>query len=374
MSEGRPPSSSSSPASQEGGGPQGQSPQTNTTEGQWVKSSQDESDADSASSVVKVAWAEPLDATQGGERVAENGQQDQIFRQAMDEDTMPVTHEEQKLPTMENPVQQESPEDILTQEQQANTSIQTFYGTVVPYAEANIQSSQGGTITMLKGKEGTYIAKGEVVVRFDERDVQLELQQAMASKNSALQEVNQAESDFQTIQSNVERYQKLYEDGFVSKQEVDDLQNQLASAISALNSAKESVTQNDVEIEILQNTLKDFQVRAPISGLIDEKNYNLGEVYQGGDAIYHVIDVAQIYVDVEVPETYLRRIHEGMSVNVFFDAIGAQAFVGALETILPSGTAENRSFTAKVLVENQDFAIKPGMFARIEIPTNESNL
>ncbi len=248
---------------------------------------------------------------------------------------------------------------------------QTFYGTVVPYNEANIQSKQGGTITMLKAKEGEAIKKGEVLVRFDDSNVRLELERAESSKNSALQQVQQAESNFNTVQTNVERTQRLYDDGLVSKQELDSITNQLESARASLNSVKESVSQAETQISITKNTLKDFQVTASISGIIDAKNYNLGEVYQGGGVIYHVINIDQVYVEVEVPETYLSKIKEKMKVTVTFDALGEQKFSGLVEMILPSGTADNRNFTAKVLVPNSDHAIKSGMFARIELALGE---
>ena len=347
-----------------------------------VNAQEGKDEAAPAASVVNVAWAEPMENTQSGEQIPNRQQgrrrpagitDDGMMPQGRPQGRPPVAalQEEQETVAIEKPVLEETPEEILIQEQKS-TSGQVFYGTAVPYAEANVQSKQGGTITLLKGKEGDAVTRGAVIVRFDDRDTQLELQQAIASKNSALQQVNQAQSNFQTIQADLKRYQQLFKDGFVSKQQVDSLQNQLASATSTLNSAKESVTQKDVQVKMIENTLKDFLVKAPISGVIDLKNYNLSEVYQGGGVIYHLIDIEQVYVEVEIPETYLKKVHEGITVSVVFDAVGEQPFGGILETILPSGTADNRSFTAKVLVQNPELSIKPGMFARIEMSGDSS--
>lgn len=347
------PPSSSSPASQGQGLPQGTPTTGPAGDGQWVETPQGQDTAAPAPSAVNVAWAEPVDTAQSVGQIPENRAKDRKRRAEKSEAT-PVPKEEQEIP-----------EKTLSQER-ALTSFQTFYGTVVPYAEANVQSKQGGTITLLKGKEGDLVTQGEVIVRFDERDTRLQLQQALASKNSAVQQVNQAASNFQTVQANLKRYQELFAGGFVSKQQVDDLQNQLVSATSSLNSARENVTQNELQIELIENTLRDFQVKAPISGIVNLKNYHLSELYQGG-VIYHLIDIKQVYVEVEVPETYLRQLREGMTVSVVFDAVGEQSFSGTLETILPSGTTDNRNFTAKVLVQNPELKIKPGMFARVEI-------
>ncbi len=365
--------STPNPASQGEGTPQGKPEIKPSGDAHWVKKQQGKDDIAPEPTVKNVAWAKPLDTAQSGEQSPENMRQSKKRRPGMDGTTpqqrpqgrrsMPVTQEERETPDLKTA-------DL--DETSKRTSSQIFYGTVVPYAEAKVQSKQGGTITMLKGKEGDVVEQGEVIVRFDDRDTQLQLQQALASKNSAVEQVRQAQSNFQTIQTNVKRYQELFDDGFVSKQQVDDLQNQLTSAMSSLNSAKESVKQNEVQVKMIENTLADFQVKAPISGIINLKNYNLSEVYQGGGVIYHLIDIEQVYVEVEIPETYLKQVREGIAVNVMLDAVGEQRFSGILETILPSGTADNRSFIAKVMVQNSDFSIKPGMFARVEISNSSS--
>ena len=243
----------------------------------------------------------------------------------------------------------------------------TFYGTATPYAEANVQGEQGGKIVFLKGEEGDAVSKGEPVVRFDDSDAQLELQRALASKNTSLQNVKQAQSNFDTIQANVKRNEELLKDGFVSRQQVDELNNQLQAAQASLSSAQESVKQADAQISLLRNMLKDFTLTAPISGIIDEKRYNLQEVYSAGDIIYHIIDIDKIYVEVEVPETSISQLAEGMQVTVFFDPLEGQEFGGTIERIIPKGDLQNRNFLTKALVDNSRQAIKSGMFARVSV-------
>lgn len=260
--------------------------------------------------------------------------------------------------------------DASTPEERA-AAVNTFYGTAAPFEEANVQSEQGGTIIALNGKEGDAVRKGEVIVRFNDSDIRLQLEQAKSSRNAAVQKVQQAESNLKTVETNYQRYQKLLDDGFVSKQQVDDLQNQLESARSALNSAKESVAQAEANIKLIENNLQDFSIRAPISGVIDAKNYNLQEVYRSGDVIYHLVNIDRIYVNVEVPETYISQIREQMPVTVAFDALEGREFEGLIDAISPSGGEDNRSFTVKVLLDNPDRAIKPGMFGRVNVILKE---
>ncbi len=296
---------------------------------------------------------------------------------------------EQSIPkkTAEQPVEQNTPETISTPVSSSEATSQqqakavkaanveqrdirlshTFYGTVVPYAEANVQGKYGGKIIFLKGKEGDNVQKGEVVVRFDNSDTQLELQRANASKNTTLESVKQAQSNFETAQADATRQEKLFEDGIVPKKAVDDSRNRLQSAQANLNSAREGVKQADAQINLLKNTLSDFVIAAPISGVINEKRYNLNEIYRTGDVIYHLVNINTIYVELEVPETYISQVKEKMNLQVFFDSLPDKKFSGIVDFIMPTSKAQSRNFIAKATVKNPERVIKPGMFARAEM-------
>ena len=241
---------------------------------------------------------------------------------------------------------------------------QTFYGTVQPYAEANVQGKYSGKIVMLKGKEGDSVQAGEAIVQFEKTDDSLELNRAEASKNAALEAVKQAESNFETAQKTVARNQELFKEGFLAKQSLDELQNQLQVAQATLSSAREQAKTYDASIQLMRNKMKDLTIAAPITGIIDKKYFNLNEIPGANDTIYHIVDIRQVYVEIDVPETQISQVREQMPIDVMIDSLNGQQFNGVVERIIPTGNAANRNFTAKVLVQNPDLAIKPGMFAR----------
>ena len=247
-----------------------------------------------------------------------------------------------------------------------------FYGTAAAVAEVNVQSQQGSTIITLNGKEGDTVKKGAVLVRFDDSEQRLQIENAVSSKTTAELQLQQAEADLKTAQTTLERNQELFKDGLISQQQMDELQSKMESAQASVNSAREKVKQADTQIALQENSLDDFMVRAPISGIIDQKQYNLQEIYKGSDVLFHIINIKQVYVNVDVPETYIKQVREDMQVTLTFNALGNQAFTGMVDTILPSGSTSNRTFTVKVLVENPEQFIKPGMFANVNIAFTEA--
>ncbi|GAK48924.1 efflux transporter, RND family, MFP subunit [Candidatus Moduliflexus flocculans] len=256
------------------------------------------------------------------------------------------------------------PVKVSSVAQQDITLTQTFYGTAKPYAEANVQCKYSGKIMHLNGKEGDSVQAGETIIQFEKTDASLAISQAEASKNALLEAVKQAESNFETAQKTVARNQELFKQGFLAKQSLDELQNSLQVAQAALSSAREQVKTSDASLQMLRNKMKDLTITAPISGIIDKKNFNENEIPGANDTIYHIVDIHQVYIDIDVPETYISQIRENMPIDVLFDSLSGQKFQGIVERIIPTGNAANRNFTAKVLVENPALMIKPGMFAR----------
>ena len=263
--------------------------------------------------------------------------------------------------------EQGKPVKVAAVMQKAITISKTFYGTMIPYAEAKVQGKYGGKLVLLKAKEGDPVTAGEAIVRFDESDTRLQLQQAIAAKNVAIQGEIQAESTLQLTQTDLHRYQQLLEDGFVSKQTVDSLRNQVQLAQASLQRAKENITATEAQIRLLENTLKDLKISAPISGVVDETYFNLYEIAKANAEIYHIVDLDRLYAEVEIPELYISRISEQMNVEVNVDSLKGQTFSGTIERIVPTGNPQSRQFTAKVIVANPEHAIKPGMFARVSI-------
>ncbi len=243
---------------------------------------------------------------------------------------------------------------------------QVFYGTVIPYEQANVQGEQGAAIVMLKFKEGDVVRKGDILIKLNDETKKLDLLEAQSVRKLSLQQVKQSEFNYNTEIKKLERNKGLFKDKLISQQEFDNINNTLQSAASSFEIAKENLIQAETKIKIIKNTLKNYIIKAPISGIIDKKYYNLGEVYRSGDIIYHLINVDQIYAEIKVPETYLNEIKIGMDVLVIFNALEDKTFPGIVETVLSTDASDSRNFTTKIRIKNPNQIIKPGMFARIE--------
>ena len=83
--------------------------------------------------------------------------------------------------------------------------------------------------------------------------------------------------------------------------------------------------------------------------------------------IFVVQQINPVKIFINVSESLYTHVTKGMSVNVAFDALADQKFVGKVSRITPMIDPQTRTFEAEVTVANAKEQIKPGMYARVEM-------
>ena len=118
----------------------------------------------------------------------------------------------------------------------------------------------------------------------------------------------------------------------------------------------------------LKKQLDKSTIRAPFSGIIDEVIKNQGNVVSPGpgSAIFRIVNLSNMYIEADVPETYITNITRGKDVEIQFPVLGKTIETKVRQTgnfINPS----NRTFKVEIGVPNQDRSIKPNLTAKLKI-------
>jgi len=131
-------------------------------------------------------------------------------------------------------------------------------------------------------------------------------------------------------------------------------------------------------LAMAQTRLKEATVVSPIAGVVLRKNLEVGETANPGVSILTLMNPLEIWVRAYVPEEEIGRIKVGESARVKVDAYPARAFAGRVSEI--SSEAEftpknvqtrkervNLVFRIKIMLENPEGVLKPGMPADADI-------
>lgn len=211
-------------------------------------------------------------------------------------------------------------------------------GDVATDQNITIYPQYAGTLTQVLVKEGQKVSKGQVLARIDDGGLssqlaQLKVQEALAK-------------------TTFERQQRLWEQKIGSE-------IQFLEAKANYEAVKNSVDQ-------LRSQLGKTVVNAPFSGIIDEIFTDQGEVVAPGQSkLFRLINLSEMYITTDVPESYLGKIMKGTEVMVEIPAAGIN-FKSKVEQVGNFINPANRTFEIKVAVPG-DQQVKPNLIATVKI-------
>ena len=198
-----------------------------------------------------------------------------------------------------------------------------------------------GRIVAIRFEEGQRVTKGQTLIQLD------------ASVNQA--EVQQARTNLDLAKSKYDRAVDLSSKNFISGQARDESKSayEMAQASLALVEARYAKT----------------EIKAPFAGIIGLRVVSIGDYLKEGNDIVNLESIDPIKVDFRVPETFLRDVKVGQSMQIALDAMPGKTYDGKVIAVNPLLDAAGRSVVVRAQVRNQDVSLRPGMFARISLTT-----
>ena len=190
-------------------------------------------------------------------------------------------------------------------------------------------------------KAGDQVKDNEIIVYLDNPEYENSI--GLESKQLNL-EISERE---------FEKQQSLYDKGGVTLRELKNAERALIDARYAYENAK------------LQ--LEKLRVRAPFDGLITQLTYYTpGVLLNVNQPIAEVMDYSEMLAEVEFPARELSRIKEGQKVRVTQYNLPGDTLIGVINQVDPALDQNSRSFSAKVILDNQNLKLRPGMFVKLE--------
>lgn len=277
-------------------------------------------------------------------------------------------------------------------------------GSLAADEQTDVAPLVGGRVVAVGVDLGSYVQRGAMIVRLDDRDAQLrldqsqtQLQQAEAAQRQAeeriglrpgqrfeptrVAEVGAAKAALDLAERQFVRYEKLIESGDVSRSSYDQqkaqreqLRQQYDAALAqaqqsyaAAQGARAARETAVVAIAQARKGIADTIVTSPISGYVSERTADLGEYVSTASKVATIVRINPMRVRIDVPEQSIEAIKPGQSVSVRVSSFPDRAFNGKVSRISPNLTAASRTLTVEAEVENNEGLIKPGQFATVRI-------
>jgi len=220
-----------------------------------------------------------------------------------------------------------------------------------------IAAEIAGRVTELSVDEGGSVAEGAVVIKIDPERRRLDLAAAQAR-------LAQARANFRQETSKVERVRKLRSENISSVERLEE-------AETALLLAESSVRAEEAAVGVAARALKDASVSAPFAGLVAKRAVELGEFVQPGTNLFELVSMNPLEVVFSLPELESQRITLGQSVQVSVAAPADKTFEAVVTFIAPTVDPGTRTLRIKAEIDNDAALLRPGLFARIHVGTDQ---
>ena len=213
-------------------------------------------------------------------------------------------------------------------------------------------AGQGGRVVSVRVDAGSWVNAGQVLAVID-RSVQAQQAAQLAAQ------VEAARANASLAQSNYDRALALQGRGFVSKAEID-------AKKSTRDAANAQVKVAQAQLGATRAQIGQLNVIAPTSGLVLERNVEVGQVVgPGSPALFRLASGGDVEMRAELPQQDLAAIRVGMPATV--TPLGSdKSFSGQVWQVAPTIDPQTRQGAARISIPF-DPAIRPGGFGEAKI-------
>ena len=253
--------------------------------------------------------------------------------------------------------------------------------------ELEISSNISGVIDKISIYEGSQVKKDDLLIKLDDREYQLALNEAEDQIMTARVEYGLLKKglpkDTSSIKmadvyyKKIEELEKSFQNGTISKSEYDKQKDDFEMKIIFTGAKREDFILNKSGVSRSTNTrekarlnIMHTQIRAKFGGIVGDFKLVEGQRINAGETLFKLFDTNQMKIDINILESEISKIKLGNTVEIELPAIPNEKFYGSVKRISPYIDSEDGTCKVEVAINNNKQKIKPGMFAKVLIETN----
>lgn len=277
-------------------------------------------------------------------------------------------------------------------------------GSLAGDQQTDVAPQTAGKVIAVGVDIGSPVKRGQMLVRLDDTELKLHVDQAAAQLEQTKAAVRQAEEKIglrsgqafdpnkvsevamarvtlELAEKNLQRAEKLIESGDVSRSFYDEqrtrrdqLKEQYDVALAqarqnyaAVQVARTNVANAEAALALARKNLSYAVIPAPIDGFVSERTADLGEYVSPQQKVVTLVRTNPLRIRIDIPEQAISEVQVGQSVSVATSAWPDRNFSGRVARIAPNVSAESRTLTVEAEIENSSGALKPGQFATVRI-------
>src|SRR5687768_6266288 len=277
-------------------------------------------------------------------------------------------------------------------------------GSLAGDQQTDVAPQTAGKVVAVGVEIGSPVKRGQMLVRLDDAELKLRVDQAQTQVEQAKAAVRQAEEKIglrsgqafdpnrvaevaaakvtlDLAEKNLKRAETLIESGDVSrsfydeqrarrdqlKEQYDVALAQARQNFAGVEVARTNVANAEAQLALARKNLSYANIPAPIDGYVAERTADVGEYVSPQQKVATIVRTNPLRIRIDIPEQAISEVQVGQAVSITTSAWPDQNFSGRVARIAPNVSATSRTLTVEAEIENSGGALKPGQFATVRI-------
>jgi len=217
----------------------------------------------------------------------------------------------------------------------------------------------GGQVIETMVSLGDKVSKGQVLAVIRSADIA-----------GSYSDLGSARADVAIAKRQMENAEALYRNGIGSERAYMEAKESYSKALAAMEKVQSLISINGGDHT---TTGGNYLITAPVSGYVVEKKIAVGAYIRPdmGDNLFTVSDLKNVWIYANVYETDIAKIKEGYEAKVIAPAYPDKVFYGHIDRVSPVLDPQSKAMRIRVTLGNKDMLLKPDMFAKVIVRSEE---
>ena len=211
-------------------------------------------------------------------------------------------------------------------------------GSIEANEQVEIRSEVSGIVEGIFFQEGSYVSKGQVLLKVNDIELKAQLRQAQTKENLASE--------------NERRAKLLLQKEAISQEEFDMASADFKSA--------------QAQSQLVRAQIGKTAIKAPFSGKIGLRSISPGTYITSAILVAKLVNVEKLKITFSIPEKYANQVNK--NANISFTVAGSnEKYNAKVYAVEPEVAVETRTLQVRAIAENKDGKLLPGTFANVEL-------
>lgn len=230
----------------------------------------------------------------------------------------------------------------------------TATGELVSPRRSELVARWPGRVEAILAEEGQNVRRGQALLRLETDYLRLNVARAQADLERSRASAVVAEQD-------LGRKQQLWDRKSIPQASFDKSQ-------AAAAEAKASLAASQAALDLIKKQVADATLVAPMDGVIAERRVDVGERLSDGTVAFVIAEMDTLRLRFSLPERNLADAARGGRVVATVEPYPGEKFSGEIVMVGQVIDPATRTFAVEAVFENRDRRLRPGLFARVELP------